>query len=243
MQDDTREVLLVIADISGYTRFMMKNAGTLRHAQAVITELMTAIVREARLPLQIAKLEGDAVFLYAADRGRGWGTDLAAVRDRIGEMFRSFTRRALSLQLSNTCGCEACAHVDRLRLKIFIHAGQAHFYRIGRFDELAGPDVILLHRLLKNGVGADEYFLFTETAYARLGMPAEDPLYERGDERYDDIGEVIVRVRRDLSAFRFEPTPEFIASGRSPWRKMIDMAGKMKAMLFASKNRIFKHIQ
>src|SRR5262245_44041450 len=57
-------VLLIIADISGYTRYMTANAKTLSHSHAIITELVEAIIHEVELPLEIAKLEGDAVFLY-----------------------------------------------------------------------------------------------------------------------------------------------------------------------------------
>ena len=57
-------VLLIIADISGYTRYMTANAKTLAHSQTIITELVMAIVKQAELPLEVAKLEGDAVFLY-----------------------------------------------------------------------------------------------------------------------------------------------------------------------------------
>ena len=38
--DAPEPVLLVIADISGYTRYMTANAKTLAHSQTVITELM-----------------------------------------------------------------------------------------------------------------------------------------------------------------------------------------------------------
>lgn len=57
-------VLLIIADISGYTRYMTANAKTLAHSQAIITELVQAVVRQIELPLEVAKLEGDAVFLF-----------------------------------------------------------------------------------------------------------------------------------------------------------------------------------
>ena len=57
-------VLLIIADISGYTRYMTANAKTLAHSQTIITELVETIVKQSELPLEVSKLEGDAVFLY-----------------------------------------------------------------------------------------------------------------------------------------------------------------------------------
>ena len=39
-------VLLIIADISGYTRYMTANAKTLAHSQTIITELVKAYADE-----------------------------------------------------------------------------------------------------------------------------------------------------------------------------------------------------
>jgi hypothetical protein len=60
------------------------------------------------------------------------------------------------LSQSTTCSCKACTHIERLRLKVIIH-GEALFYHVFRFLELAGVDVIIAHRLLKNSVIADQY--------------------------------------------------------------------------------------
>ena len=46
-------VLLIIADISGYTRYMTANAKTLAHSQTIITELVMAIVKQVELPLEV----------------------------------------------------------------------------------------------------------------------------------------------------------------------------------------------
>src|SRR5262245_51586540 len=62
--DAPEPVLLIIADISGYTRYMTANAKTLAHSHTIITELVKAIIQAVELPLEVAKLEGDAVFLF-----------------------------------------------------------------------------------------------------------------------------------------------------------------------------------
>ena len=59
--DAPEPVLLIIADISGYTRYMTANAKTLAHSQSIITELVEVIVRQVELPLEVAKLEGDTI--------------------------------------------------------------------------------------------------------------------------------------------------------------------------------------
>ncbi|MEK7327512.1 MAG: DUF2652 domain-containing protein, partial [Chloroflexota bacterium] len=56
---------LVLADISGYTAFL---AGTeLDHAHEVMSELLELIIERFTTVLTLSKLEGDAVFAYAAE--------------------------------------------------------------------------------------------------------------------------------------------------------------------------------
>ena len=54
---------LVIADISGYTSYL---AGVeLDHAQDILADLMDTVVTAFRPTFRLAKLEGDAAFVYA----------------------------------------------------------------------------------------------------------------------------------------------------------------------------------
>ena len=64
MSSRTEDVLLMIADISGYTRFMVANQTELEHSHQIVGALLEAIIEEVEIPLEVAKLEGDAVFLY-----------------------------------------------------------------------------------------------------------------------------------------------------------------------------------
>jgi hypothetical protein len=75
------------------------------------------------------------------------------------------------------------------RLKVIVHSGEALFHRVYHFVELAGVDVIIVHRLLKNTVAADHYLLLTEAA--RRDVEFADPIELRaGSETYDDIGQL-----------------------------------------------------
>ena len=56
---------LLLADISGYTKFVRLHRLSLLHAQAIITGLLESVIDSARSPLQVNKLEGDCVFFYA----------------------------------------------------------------------------------------------------------------------------------------------------------------------------------
>jgi uncharacterized protein DUF2652 len=110
MESGERNVVLIVADISGYTRFMLSNKGTLSHAQVIISELIKAIIKQIEIPLEIAKLEGDAVFLYAIkdEDPDAW----EGVRRQIGQklvgFFDAFSNKLLELEQSNLCDCNAC---------------------------------------------------------------------------------------------------------------------------------------
>src|ERR1700744_352462 len=154
-------VLLIIADISGYTRYMTANAKTLAHSQTIITELVKAVVEQIKLPLEVAKLEGDAIFLVCRkqDPRNPWPEMKRVVGDNLLHFFNCFGQKLNELIRSTTCNCNACTHIEKLKLKLVAHSGEALFHRVLNFVELAGVDVIVVHRLLKNSVTAGEYLL------------------------------------------------------------------------------------
>ena len=236
--EQEKEVVLLIADISGYTRFMLNNARTLVHAQTVITALMNAVINEAEVPLKIAKLEGDAVFLYVA-AGRRWAEDKAAVRQKLAGLHRAFTRRLAELQATNTCDCQACLHIQALTIKFVVHAGKALFYRIGGLSELAGPDVIIVHRLLKNEIQGNEYLLLTRAAFDALGFDAEG--FQPAVEHYDDVGDIPVMVRTDLKAWAFTPDTDFHKRHGSFLGRLAGKGSRLAAML-KSRQLTFNHL-
>lgn len=190
---ELERVALVIVDISGYTQFIRFHRGTLVHAQEITSQLLESVLDKASHPLVLNKFEGDAVFLYAA-----LGEDpAAAARDiakQVSGFFAAFHARAHELSGSRAaCACDACQRIRDLRLKAVMHAGEASFRRIRQFEELAGEDVILVHRLLKNSVAEHEYVLMTESFHRLLGdSPAAQG--EARIETYDDLGPVPVRV-------------------------------------------------
>ncbi|MFA6954415.1 MAG: DUF2652 domain-containing protein [Thermoanaerobaculia bacterium] len=182
-----RDVVLVIADISGYTNFMVANRAELAHSQQIIGALLEAVLEELELPLKVSKFEGDAVFLYMARQDDGqWPTRL--VEEKLPRFFTAFRSRMRAVASGLTCSCGACANVAVLRLKLVVHAGTALFYEIAGYSELAGVDVIIVHRLLKNSLSANEYVLVTEQA-GRYLMP-DLPVLGRSVEVYGAIGSV-----------------------------------------------------
>lgn len=186
-----KEAILMIADISGYTKFMVSNQMDLVHAQVIINELITTIIRQVRIPLEISKLEGDAVFFFAEKPTETalWDNVRREIGQRLIKFFEVFTDKINELVESNTCMCNACTNVDKLNLKIIVHFGTALFYKIDKFSELSGVDVIILHKLLKNSVRSDRYILVTERAFDLIRFPL-NARFERSNEDYAEIGGV-----------------------------------------------------
>lgn len=177
--------ILAIADISGYTGFIHQQGISIVHAEEIITALLGTVIDRASHPLTLNKLEGDAALLYAEYVGPA----APAVNDilaQAGEFFGVFEHTRLRLQQDRSaCGCEACQGIDKLRLKILLHLGEIAIKQVRQFTELAGRPLILLHRLLKNGVPAREYILMTEDFLA--AAPAIDGLSWL-DEDVDGVG-------------------------------------------------------
>lgn len=188
-----RRVALVIVDISGYTKYLTFHGAAVAHAHEIISQLIESVIDKAEHPLSLNKLEGDAVLLYAE-----LGSDeAAAARDiahQVSAFFAVFHAKAQALARSRAqCPCEACQGILNLKLKAFLHAGTVAFRRIRRFEELGGPDMIVLHRLLKNSVPEREYVMMTAPFHALSG----DLRGFRGrthDEEYAAIGKVAGRV-------------------------------------------------
>jgi len=194
VEEKPEPVVLVIADISGYTQYMTANAKTLAHSQTLITELVKSILEEIDLPLEIAKLEGDAVFLFARkNREQNWAQSRQWISQKLFRIFESFNSKTAELSAATTCTCAACAHVQKLKLKLIVHSGEALFHQVLQFQELAGVDVIIIHRLLKNSIEAAQYLLLTEAAQKEIDLPPQVKLIKRR-EHYEGLGEISVGV-------------------------------------------------
>jgi class 3 adenylate cyclase len=219
-----RDITLMIADISGYTAFLHSQRATLAHAQVILNELMQAVLDEVQLPVQIAKFEGDAVLCYAEHEPGGASPVTGPLLMRFVEAFR---RRRDVLVSSSLCACEACGSIAHLRLKVVVHTGRALFYRIHGSEELAGPDVILVHRLLKNAVPSHEYLLLSDAAWHHLIPEGErGDRWRQGRERYDGAAPITTRFVMLEDSVEVTRVPyltrlghEFVKAGKSlPYR-------------------------
>jgi hypothetical protein len=179
VDSSTHSATLVLADISGYTRFLAAvgsahqeqlEQGQAPAAYPLMTTLLDGIVQNLVPPFVLAKLEGDAVFGFADD-----GT-LAirgpAMTDCLHRCYASFREHLQRTEEALTCSCDACISVSSLDLKFVLHHGSYVAQSIAGNAELLGPDVTMAHQMLKNDV--------IETtgwhAYALMSVAAADYL-------------------------------------------------------------------
>ena len=183
----------VIADISGYTSFLA--AAELDHAQDIIADFMDTVVKGLRPPFRLAKFEGDAAFVYAVTEK----VDGSLLQDVIESAYFEFRRRMRDVKQASVCECKACVAMGDLDFKFVVHHGEMVKQKMGGREELAGRDVILVHRLLKNTVsekvGGRAYALYSDACVQSMGIdPAAQGLIEH-HETIDIIGDVKLWLR------------------------------------------------
>lgn len=203
---------LLIADIGGYTRFMKVHRVNLAHAQYVVAQLLESLIDAAGGTLKLAKLEGDAAFFYATLPESTQDDDAAFLRlsRAVAEIRHGFVARRTEMMTDRTCTCDGCVQAGQLRLKFVAHVGEIAFQKIKRYTELAGVDVILVHRLLKNSVPVPEYVLVSEPVYSHLD-PSLRELARPTSEHLEGLGETPTYFI-DMQEIAIAPLPILLPS-------------------------------
>ncbi len=218
--DATERAFLLIADISGFTGFMSQKSISLNHAKQIVVRLLRSVIDASENQLKVAEIEGDAVFFTVVVEGE---PDVAAklVRRKIGDFFDAFQAERDSIDDLRTCSCNACVQVGSLRLKQVVHLGEVVRETIGSFEKYFGPDVILVHRMLKNSVPAKEYVMMTVPAAHATGS-FEGLQKEERFEEFEGIGRVKTIVYIRGGGVHMHKTTEPASSlARFRWRFMI----------------------
>jgi hypothetical protein len=213
------QIALVLADISGYTRFARLHRTSQAHAEHIICELLEEVIAATEPPLELHQLLGDAaVFVARSDGSPELARDLF---DQVQRVCARFRRRAVALTGEcSLCVCDACRGAGTLKLKVIVHHGDVVETRLRGFAKLAGEDMIVAHRLLKNSVVADEYVLVTEPFQRLLGTAAgSEP--ERRREACEGVGEIDVAV--------YYPTSDGRPLPRPPLRRRVTTITRMEA--------------
>jgi uncharacterized protein YndB with AHSA1/START domain len=178
---------LLLADITGYTSYVATTE--LTHSQEILTELLECIIEKFKPLLTISKIEGDAVFAYAAESSIPRSETLLQLIDSTYIAFRS---RKEAAHRRTTCTCNACRNIPNLDLKFIAHHGEYFVQSISGAKELVGSDVNLIHRLTKNSLsektGWRAYAMFTEQGLSHFAALLEG-LTEQA-ESYEHLGKV-----------------------------------------------------
>ena len=189
----TVEGPLVLADISGYTKFIA--ATELEHSDVLVRRMLNTIVASLKGRLEMAQLEGDAVFFV----GDGAPPELI---QWLEECYLTFHRRMGRFLERRQCSCDACERAPELTLKLIAHYGRYSRQRIGETGQVHGLDVIVPHRLAKNSVPSHEYILATRDLLDRLPEAARASFVPHAEDA-DGFGQISVGYR-DLASLRDE---------------------------------------
>ena len=184
---------LLIADITGYTRFLKDSE--LKHARGILEQLFAALLDRLRSPFVLSNIQGDAILAHARAEAIADGQQ---VLDAVEALYCGFAD-ARELMLHNTsCTCSACRNIANLDLKLFVHHGSYAEQSIAGRRELAGPEVILIHRLLKNSItattGIRAYAAFTQAAVWATALVDYFDNVAHHVERDEQLGDTSLRV-------------------------------------------------
>lgn len=164
--DGQLPALLLIPDISGFTRFI-EESGSPR-APFLVADLLEILIEANILDLQVNEIQGDAVLFYRL-----------GPPPTVQELVRQCRRIYLDFQnylrlVERDTGSELATALQELALtlKIVVHYGRVSVAQIREHIKLMGRDVIVVHRLLKNNVAGSEYILLSED-YTATQAPAE----------------------------------------------------------------------
>lgn len=161
------DILIVIPDISGYTRFIEKSRFALAHAHFVIEELLAAIMQTGKVSLRPMRIEGDAIVFHTS---RG-SVNPTGIGETVVGILEAFYRKRAQLKHDNVCRCAVCKNIDELDLKIIMHSGEVLKFKMGDFEDVTGEAMITAHRLLKGVEHTHRYVLVTEQARDTLDLP------------------------------------------------------------------------
>jgi hypothetical protein len=173
-----QNALLFIPDISGFTEFVHHTS--LTHSKHIISELLEVLLDHNTIQLELAEIEGDALFMYKLKDS----IVLSEIEAQIKTMYVAFHTYLKRYEYQRICHCGACTSAYNLKLKFVIHYGTIDFIEVRDYKKPHGANVIQVHRLLKNKVPIEEYALFTKAVKPIVNTGIEKHIsatYDFGD--------------------------------------------------------------
>ncbi len=206
--------LLFIPDISGFTQFVKTTE--IEHSLHVIAELLEVLIDANTLNLELAEIEGDALFFYKENIQLTQQTLL----EQIEAMYTAFYSHLKLLEKNRICTCNACATAPKLQLKIIAHAGNLQFIAVKGNRKPFGSAVIEVHRLLKNSVPNDNYVLISSELENEIGKLLNNKKellsFQSGSDSYDSIEIKYQYAVLETTKLKLKPfeDPKFISFNR-----------------------------
>lgn len=191
----------------------------LSHSSHIINELLDAILAANTGDFVLSEVEGDALLLY--QKGKPVEAD-ALVRQCLS-MFESFHTQLKIIERDSTCSCGACKTASNLTLKFIAHHGVIQEIKVRQFTKASGVDMVVAHRLMKDGIASDEYVLATTTCFDCSSLPqAPGALaWQRSNDEYPAIGKIEYQYAPLAEApSRIHPraSARWSSSGTMRWR-------------------------
>jgi hypothetical protein len=167
--------LLLIADIGGYTDYMLSHRMSLAHAEVNTSRLLEKVI-DAVPDFDLIEIEGDAAFLARQADTLDSDATVDLTLQATMAMHREFHLERHYVA-TNLCPCASCTQANNLKLKFVAHIGEVATQTIRQRRKLVGIDVILVHRMLKNPVTVPEYLLLSEALYNTSSTPLPGPAH------------------------------------------------------------------
>ena len=221
--------LLFIPDISGFTKFVQTTE--VEHSQHVIAELLEVLINANTQELELAEIEGDALFFYK----EGEITSQERLLAQIETMFTAFYGHLKLLEKNRICPCNACATAHNLQLKIVAHAGEIRFLQVQGNRKPFGTQVIEAHRLLKNSIASENYTLISKDLANDLELPVSYHSkvfrFKEGEDIYDErevqyIYSIIDSEKLNLNSFTQAKKVEFSVAPKITLEKRFPIGAK-----------------
>lgn len=176
------KTLLFLPDISGFTDFVQNTE--IQHSQHVIAELLEVMIDSNTIGLELAEVEGDALFFFREEL-----PSMEQLLAQIENTFTAFYSHLKLLKENRVCPCNACLTAPNLQLKIIAHCGDVEFITVQGKRKPFGKEVIEAHRLMKNDIESDNYTLISHSLSQEimLSLSYQSKLYQfnNGDNIYD----------------------------------------------------------
>ena len=187
MDTQVQSGYVVLADISGFTPYMEETEIT--HNSTILRNIIELIIGHFTPTLDLAEIEGDAVFAYAPVLKISRGELLVEI---IESTYSAFRDRQRSMEHNATCPCRACQSIGQLDLKFITHFGEYVLQNVAGKTKPVGSSINAVHRLLKNSVGQQTgwsgYALFSQKSLDEMGIRPAGA--HASLESYKHLGEI-----------------------------------------------------